>query len=294
MQNFNFNHLYYFHVVATEGSLAAAAKELNVTQPTISEQIKQLEGFLQAKLFDRRAGGGLRLNEAGRRVYDHTSVMFRTSNRLLQRFRSDAQHDRAVIDIGVAASVSRTFAARFFLPLFELGELMPRVRSGDHDYLLHELVTMELDLLLTDSPPRDAAGKGLEARAVHAPRMIMVARPDLATDDLSQLSFIAYTAASPYRWEFFDHFHALGIDPRVIGEADDVALMVTAAREGLCAAVVPDTVAEQALADGALTTVAEITGFESRVWAVYHSKETPQRVLDAIDRLTQPSVAALS
>ena len=39
----NFNHLYYFHVVATEGSLAKAAQRLRVTQPTISAQIRSLE-----------------------------------------------------------------------------------------------------------------------------------------------------------------------------------------------------------------------------------------------------------
>jgi DNA-binding transcriptional LysR family regulator len=33
----NFNHLYYFHVTASEGSVKAAADRLGVTQPTVSE-----------------------------------------------------------------------------------------------------------------------------------------------------------------------------------------------------------------------------------------------------------------
>ena len=34
----NYNHLYYFHVTATIGSIAGAATKLHVTQPTVSEQ----------------------------------------------------------------------------------------------------------------------------------------------------------------------------------------------------------------------------------------------------------------
>src|SRR5262245_22005425 len=35
----NYNHLYYFHVAATEGSLSAAAAKLGVKQSTVSEQL---------------------------------------------------------------------------------------------------------------------------------------------------------------------------------------------------------------------------------------------------------------
>ena len=63
----NFNHLYYFHVVATEGSLAKAARRLRVTQPTISAQIRNLEQFVGHRLFDR-SGRGMRLTSKGEYV----------------------------------------------------------------------------------------------------------------------------------------------------------------------------------------------------------------------------------
>src|SRR5690606_23757307 len=74
----NFNHLYYFYVTAREGSISAAATKLGVTQPTISEQIKSLERFLGAQLFERHPEG-MRLNEAGQIAYEHAEVMFRAS-----------------------------------------------------------------------------------------------------------------------------------------------------------------------------------------------------------------------
>ena len=39
----NFNHVYYFHVAATEGSVKAAAERLGVSQPTVSHHLKKLK-----------------------------------------------------------------------------------------------------------------------------------------------------------------------------------------------------------------------------------------------------------
>ena len=56
----NFNHLYYFHVTASEGSVKAAADRLGVTQPTVSEQLRMLEEMgcqlAQGFLLGRPAG----------------------------------------------------------------------------------------------------------------------------------------------------------------------------------------------------------------------------------------------
>ena len=76
----NYNHLYYFHRVASAGSIARAAESLGVTQPTVSEQIKQLERALGVALF-QRAAGGLRLTDTGQRTYAHTTAMFRAGER---------------------------------------------------------------------------------------------------------------------------------------------------------------------------------------------------------------------
>ncbi len=47
----------YFLAVANEGSLSAAARLLNVSQPTVSRRIAQLEQRLKIRLFDQLPGG---------------------------------------------------------------------------------------------------------------------------------------------------------------------------------------------------------------------------------------------
>jgi len=60
----NFNHLYYFYVVAKARSFSEAARELNVSQSSISVQIRLFEEYLGHKLFNRLKKG-VELTESG-------------------------------------------------------------------------------------------------------------------------------------------------------------------------------------------------------------------------------------
>src|SRR5688572_13031967 len=127
MRDINYNHLYYFHVVATEGSLVEASRKLGVAPSTISQQIRLLEASLGVQLFDRN-GSGMRLTPAGKRALEQTQIMFTASERLEQAVRPSMVPDRIKLEVGVCASISRTFATRLFLPLFESQEVIVRLR----------------------------------------------------------------------------------------------------------------------------------------------------------------------
>lgn len=64
-----------FHAVAALGSVTAAAAQLNVSQPTLTAQIRALEEDYSVELFVR-AGGRLRLTEAGTQLQEITRRMF--------------------------------------------------------------------------------------------------------------------------------------------------------------------------------------------------------------------------
>ena len=54
MTSISHSQLRAFHAVATEGSFTKAAQLLNVTQPTLSGQVRALEERFGVRLFDRR------------------------------------------------------------------------------------------------------------------------------------------------------------------------------------------------------------------------------------------------
>ena len=69
------NNLEYYKVfyhVATTGSLTMAAKELNISQPAVSQSVRQLETALGTKLFTR-ASKGVRLTGEGSLLYDYVA-----------------------------------------------------------------------------------------------------------------------------------------------------------------------------------------------------------------------------
>ncbi len=75
MERLNYHHLLYFWMVAREGTVARAAAQLRLAQPTLSGQIHALEGALSERLFER-AGRGLRLTEMGRLVFRYADEIF--------------------------------------------------------------------------------------------------------------------------------------------------------------------------------------------------------------------------
>lgn len=81
MRWLNYHHLLYFWTVARTGSIVAASRELYLSQPAISTQIKALEAVLGAPLFVR-CGRGLELTEAGRKAFEYADQIFRLGQAL--------------------------------------------------------------------------------------------------------------------------------------------------------------------------------------------------------------------
>jgi DNA-binding transcriptional LysR family regulator len=71
---FDWNHIRAFLVTAEEGTLSAAAKALDLTQPTLSRQVSALESELKVTLFER-VGQRLVLTNSGVELLEHARKM---------------------------------------------------------------------------------------------------------------------------------------------------------------------------------------------------------------------------
>ena len=285
----NFNHLYYFHVVATEGSIAKAASKLGLTQPTISEQLRELERSLGEALFDRTPSG-LRITGAGSQAYQHTSVMFGASERLLEVLGRDRKRMIArTLRVGVTASVSRGIAADFLTPVLQIEDCTPSIRDGEFTELLRQLRGLDLDLLLCDTQPVEAAARSLEVVPIHRPRLVGIAAPALLGED-GELTWegvpvIHYRPSAPAHWEIEGFFERLGAKPRFVGETDDPMMMIEAAARGSCIAFVPRTMVRDAVIAGRVKIVAALPPNGSEVLALYHDAETSSLARRAVEAL---------
>jgi len=283
----NYNHLHYFHVAALEGSVAGAAVKLGVTQPTVSEQVRALERALSVSLFERQPTG-LKLTEAGRLTFEHTSVMFRAGERLAEALGHGVSELPQQLRIGISSSVARTTTTDFLMPLLALDGCTPSIRSGDSAELLREIRGAELDLVLCESEPPEAAKRGLEVVLIDSLSLIAVGPPGLElAPDWQNGRLVHYRASSSLRWDVEAFLDANGLRPTVAAESDDALFLVEAAARGGYIAFVPRSVARDAIAAGRLVQLAQVEAVHAGMFALYQDGATSDLARRAVGVLVE-------
>ena len=127
-------HLRYFVTVAEESHFGQAAKRLRMTQPPLSQQIRQLEEELGVQLF-RRVGRNIELTDAGRVFLDEARQTLAQAEHAIQNARRAARGEIGKLDIGLVVTAAYSVVPSV-LQIFR--ERYPNVMV-----VLHELTTTE-------------------------------------------------------------------------------------------------------------------------------------------------------
>ena len=90
----------YFLAVAEVGSFSRAADRLGISQPTLSQQMRDLEAALRVSLFQRR-GKRILLTSAGLIFQEHARAILRQFESFLQELSSEPQQLRGALHLGV-------------------------------------------------------------------------------------------------------------------------------------------------------------------------------------------------
>jgi len=130
--SFDWNHIRAFIVTAEAGTLSAAAKILNSTQPTLSRQVSALEAKLKVILFER-VGQRLVLTNSGLELLEHAREM---SNAALA-FSLTASGQSKKIEGSVIVSAGELTAA-FLLP-----KIIAKLRHLEPGITIEVVVTNE-------------------------------------------------------------------------------------------------------------------------------------------------------
>ncbi|MGQ5702199.1 LysR family transcriptional regulator [Sandaracinobacteroides sp. A072] len=297
MAQLNLHHLRLFRAVATEQSLTAAARRLNLSQSALSTQIRILEQSLGHDLFERR-GRGLVLTEAGRIALDHADAIFRVAEDLSATLREAGQGRRA-LRVGALATLSRNLQMKFLRPLIGRPDVEVVLRSGGQAELLRGLDAMALDVVLTNlAPPRDASSPWLVHRLdeqpvslIGTPARIGAGRRALATL-LEEEPVILPTPETALRAGFDALASRLGIVVSIAAEADDMAMLRLLAREDAGLAVIPPIVVQDELATGALLEAAKLEGLTETFLAVTRDRRFPNPLLAPLLGMSQDEADA--
>ena len=289
MEWLNYHHLRYFWTVAKEGSLARAAAKLRVSQPSISEQIRELESVLGEKLF-RREGRNNRLTDAGQLVYGFAEEIFALGQEMLGAVQQRPGIKTLRLQVGIVDSFPKLVTNEILKPVFDLPQSVQVVcREGKLGDLLGQLGTHRLDLVLADEPA--SSGSNIKAfnHTLGETGTTLCAEKTLAghlrrnfPESLEGAPALLPAENSPFRRALESWFQNLGVKPRVVVECEDLALMKVMAAEGRGFIAVPTIAAREA-----------ISRYQFRI---LHSSELCRIRLYAITterRIAHPAVAVL-
>lgn len=289
MNQLNYHHLYYFWTAARTGGVAAAARELFISQPTISTQIKTLETALGQKLF-RRAGRGLVLTEKGQLVFDYADEIFSIGRELVDVLSTDSTGRRARLVVGITDALPKLVAHDILSPALD-SDLAVRliVREGKLEDLLAELSVHRLDIVLTDVP----APPNLNVRVFHhelgASPLTFLARPKLARRlrrrfpaSLDRAPMVLPTENTAMRRSLERWFDQQGVRPEVVAEVEDSALLKVLAAERDVVIPVCSLIAEKTKVRYGLAMLGTADGCVERFYAISAERRLKNRAVRAI------------
>lgn len=242
-------HIRYFLAVAETGNFTRAAEVVHVSQPTLSQQIRQLEDALGAQLFDR-SGRTTRLTDAGEAYLVH-------ARRAIQDLEAGR---RAIHDVGeltrgnLRLAMTPTFTPYLFSQLI----VAFNARYPNISLNVREMPQERVEPLLAD----DGLDLGIAFDDIHLPDVealslfeeplaLMVStlhpharrRTALGAPELAKESMALLTREFATRGYIERYFAPLGIVPRIMIEVNSVSGVIEAVRSGRFATVLPSAIA---------------------------------------------------
>jgi len=275
MKWINYNHLYYFWVVAREGGVVRASEELMVSQPTISNQLKEIEGALGHKLFER-AGRGLKLTEAGRVTFNYANEMFSLAQELLNALDHQPAGITLRLAVGVLDVIPKPVARQLLAPALDLEQPVRLIcREDKSDRLLADLAARRTNMVLSDAPIGTAVQLEGFNHLLGESGVSFFATPELARryskgfpKSLTGAPVLLPTDHTQVRRSLNLWFDSKRIHPVVAGEFDDSALMLWFGRTGAGILPAPTIIEDEIQREMHLRLVGRVRDVRERFYAI--------------------------
>lgn len=290
MQWLNYHHLRYFWTVAKEGGLKKAAEQLHVSQPSISAQLSELEAALGESLF-RRSGRSKVLTDAGQVAFRYADEIFTLGRELVNAVKQRPTAQALRLYVGVADSFPKMVTNEILQPVFAMSPPVHVIcREGKLDDLLGQLAAHRLDIVLADEPASSSTRVrtfnhplGESATAFCAAGKLAVALKRGFPQSLHEAPALLPSDNTSFRRAVEAWFRDLGVQPRVVAEFEDLALMKVMAAEGRGFIVLPVVVTDEA-----------VRRYGYRVLGVSDACRVQFHAITAERRIVHPAVTLLT
>lgn len=243
MTSISHSQLRAFHAVATEGSFTKAAQLLNVTQPTLSGQVRALEERFGVRLFDRRRRR-IEVTDIGRNLLDITFRMFSLELEAVQVLGAAHALKRGHLRIGADAP----YHSVPFLSAFHrrYPDLRLSMTMGNTKSLLDDLLDQRCDVAIAANVVTDARIFAIPFRQDHFIAFVDRAHPwarrrSVKLAELSGQRLLLREPSSNTRQTFDAAIAKAGVAVREILEIGSREAIKEAVAAGLGVGIIADS-----------------------------------------------------
>jgi DNA-binding transcriptional LysR family regulator len=251
----NLRHIEIFHAVYVNGSVSAAARALNVSQPSVSKMLRHAESLLGFNLF-QRTNGGLVPTEDAHTLFTEVSEIqdrvyaLREAGRNLKRGVGGVLRISALPSLALGALP--TAVARFML---NHQNVRFDLQTVHHDDLLRKLYERETDVAIAyQVPPATPIGNRWlgegELVLLYREEDMPDAPPTLELDVLRGKPFISLAASGPIGALFSQELQRRDLELDEVVSARTFYIACALVRQGVGMTVVDNFTAQASLTPG--------------------------------------------
>jgi LysR family transcriptional activator of nhaA len=293
----NYHHLLYFWTVAREGSVSRAAEKLRLSQPAVSAQIKTLEQSLGERLLQRQ-GRTLVLTEMGRMVDRYATEIFTTGNEMLETLKGRPSGGALRLAVGVANAVPKLVVYRLLRPAIE-GVAPARITCSEDDpeQLLAQLATHALDVVISDTPAAPHVRVkvfnhllGESGTTFFAGRALARRLRPRFPRSLDSAPMLLPTVNTSVRRALEQWFESEGVRPRVAGEFEDLALLMTFGEGSRALFAAPTAIEGEVLRSHRVAVVGRTAAVRERYYAISVERRLKHAAVAAITSAARTKV----
>ncbi|ARQ00562.1 LysR family transcriptional regulator [Pseudorhodoplanes sinuspersici] len=219
--NLSLRQLRYVVAAADSGHVTDAARRLNVSQPSISSAIAELEAEIGVPLFIRHHARGVTLTPVGERVVNEARLLLKHA----QDFTQNAIELGDALKGEISVGCFLTLAIRFMPGLLagfaqKYPGITVQLQEGDQEEMISMMQAgrIELALAYNLAVPDEIDAEpliDLPPYAIVAANHPLARRRSISLKDLAEEPFILLDLPHS-RDYFFGLFRAVGLSPRIV------------------------------------------------------------------------------
>lgn len=297
----NLQQLITFSTVVSEGSMTAAAEKLFLTQPAVSQQIRNLEEEMGVGLLDRGARHA-RPTVQGQLLYDYARRIILLTQQAQAAIQTMAEGVQGHLRIGTLNSLGLQLVAPSVATLLKHhNRVSIELSYEDARDVLKATAEGKLDVaILPEIPATQAQSLGLQARPLHKDEMWLVASgkdpslpEEIRSEHLDQRPFIRLSE----KYEGFDQaFKAAmeksGISLNVVFESNNVGTLKRVIESGLGWGFLPAHAIRKQVRMGRLAQI-QVTDLKHTTNVVFYSRDPSPaaQLIDVFFRVLKQGIA---